>query len=503
MDTKFETTEKELNLFQLKEVEKIKSFNDFRKLEIIKLDVKVTLDQNSDETIQAEIESAHDFFERMTLWKIEDDRLENHYNHRFPSWRKNNGIVSLQNENVTKSTEPMQIEERCHPMLFGRQTSDFFGWFTDSDPFSDEFRERMQQWALITKSVETFLKNTAVNEAEAIWEEMNEEDWRQVKFEISHKTNKIAEIQIWEARDMKRMIENELNFQQTGSSGEYFAWKGGRLFDPQEDLSERIKLWKIKDEFVQKSFEEFFEIEFAKSVRRNKRRREREKEEEERMKQKEGEKIVEMVQYGYFRPVMLSKVSSLVQNSRAQEIKNQETIPLRRGGLVYRRPGPGWARVGFNVKNKFDSDKNWLSREDGWAVGYHGCRPEGVEKLKSIARTLEMQPGSPSESEYAEEIDVNILSDQQGQPCGSGIFFADDIDWVAEYYGTPINGYNCVFQARLKPSKVRIPKNLHHGAEIRIVNEERNVRVYGLCFKKVNRDDDEDLNDPIWPYSKM
>ena len=164
---------------------------------------------------------------------------------------------------------------------------------------------------------------------------------------------------------------------------------------------------------------------------------------------------------------------------------------LQRGGLSYNQPGEGWTRVGFNVK-AFGDDTTWLSKGwGGWAVGFHGCRKVGIENVLNVSRRRRLAPGGVQA--FKDDADINILSDTRGEKCGEGIYFGEDIDHVAKYYGTKILGYKCVFQARLNPSKVRIPRG---KPTYRIVNDPKDVRVYGLCFKrKEDFSDDEQFSD--------
>ena len=111
-----------------------------------------------------------------------------------------------------------------------------------------------------------------------------------------------------------------------------------------------------------------------------------------------------------------------------------------------------------------------------WAIGFHGSRT--VEGNQGIASSREIRPGA--RQLHKNDKDVNSLSDKYNKSCGTGSYFADDIEISARGYGGSINERKCVFQARLKPSKVRIPGG---NRNYRIVNETEYARPYGICIK--------------------
>ena len=153
----------------------------------------------------------------------------------------------------------------------------------------------------------------------------------------------------------------------------------------------------------------------------------------------------------------------------------------KRGGMEYKQPSSEWVRVGLKVKGnpKYVND-DWLSmdgRPGEWAVGFHGSKTE--KSNVGIAETREIRPGGSNVYWYDE--DINELSDNKGDYCGRGSYFADDINISASsMYSTKIKGRICVFQARLCPSKVRIPVG---KPAYRIVNEAQYARPYGICVK--------------------
>ena len=161
----------------------------------------------------------------------------------------------------------------------------------------------------------------------------------------------------------------------------------------------------------------------------------------------------------------------------------------RRGGMEYKQPSSEWVRVGLSVKGKYDNgNDDWLMMNGNpgeWAVGFHGSSTP--DRNRGIASSREIRPGDRQRcSGY---IDINELSDNKGKPCGTGSYFADDIE-TSSGYSTKLEGRVCVFQARLRPSKIRIPKE---APGFRILNEAEHARPYGICIK-VNNDDKDSFS---------
>ena len=138
--------------------------------------------------------------------------------------------------------------------------------------------------------------------------------------------------------------------------------------------------------------------------------------------------------------------------------------------------------MGLRVKGRYDNgDDSWLSCTGGsgeWAVAFHGSRT--VAGNIGIATSREIRPGGGQW--HKKDVDINELSDNKGNPCGEGSsYFADDIEIsAAPFYTTSISGKTCVFQARLCPSKIRIPTG---NSNYRIVNEMKYARPYGICVR--------------------
>ena len=152
-----------------------------------------------------------------------------------------------------------------------------------------------------------------------------------------------------------------------------------------------------------------------------------------------------------------------------------------RGGMDYKQPSGNWIRVGLRVKGRYDNGNNdWLARNGNpreWAVAYHGSR--SLAGNQGIATSREIKSGERQAFQYDE--DVNPLSDNKGDECGRGSYFAEDIETSADGYSADVNGRKCVFQVRLCPKYIRIPKNQQ---DYRIVKSADHARPYGICIRK-------------------
>ena len=125
-----------------------------------------------------------------------------------------------------------------------------------------------------------------------------------------------------------------------------------------------------------------------------------------------------------------------------------------------------------------NGNDDWLGMdgESGeWTSGFHGS--SSMTGNQEIVASREIRPGE--RQMFRDDIDVNTLSDTFGEACGDGAYFADDIE-VAKRYATTVKNLKCVFQARLCPSKVRIPSEY---PMFRIVNEAKYARPYGICVE--------------------
>lgn len=136
-----------------------------------------------------------------------------------------------------------------------------------------------------------------------------------------------------------------------------------------------------------------------------------------------------------------------------------------RGKELYKRPY-GWNRIALNV-NKYGYDKKWLGssgNSDEWPVSYHGTRKDFVDSI--------------ADKGY-------LLKKGKRFAYGKGIYSTPDID-IAEEYATEFKStagvlYKVVFQNRVNPKGLVKIKDCDYW----IVPDEKDIRPYGLCIKKV------------------
>ncbi|CAB5189768.1 unnamed protein product [Rhizophagus irregularis] len=159
-----------------------------------------------------------------------------------------------------------------------------------------------------------------------------------------------------------------------------------------------------------------------------------------------------------------------------------------RGKELYKRPY-GWNRIALNV-GKYGYDEKWLGssgKSDEWPVSYHGTRKDFVDSI--------------ADKGY-------LLKKGKRFKYGKGIYSTPDID-IAEEYATEFKStsgvvYKVVFQNRVNPKgMVKIEdcdycpikkensefvlKSMENVRKLSgwVVPDERDIRPYGLCIKKV------------------
>ncbi|CAI2170255.1 16457_t:CDS:1 [Funneliformis geosporum] len=145
-----------------------------------------------------------------------------------------------------------------------------------------------------------------------------------------------------------------------------------------------------------------------------------------------------------------------------------------RGNYKYVRPY-GWNRIAIRVLDKY-SDNRWLgvnnrtkfsdSVEGEWIVSFHGTAKNNAN---SIAR------------------DGFLLSKGNRFQYGRGVYSTPDIDTAAcyaekfEYGGV---NYQVVFQNRVKPGTFDVVSS-ESGLKIFISRNDKNIRPYGICIRKL------------------
>ena len=141
---------------------------------------------------------------------------------------------------------------------------------------------------------------------------------------------------------------------------------------------------------------------------------------------------------------------------------------FKRGGYPYYRPC-GWKRIAIKVLGKYKNDI-WLgytgdSSKGEWAVTYHGTRYEVFNNIANEGYKLGKKA-------------------VHGAMYGRGVYSSPYIDTATgfaarfEYQGVSYIG---VFQNRVNPKGVNIVKNGQYW----VCPDEKNIRPYGLCVKKV------------------
>ena len=137
---------------------------------------------------------------------------------------------------------------------------------------------------------------------------------------------------------------------------------------------------------------------------------------------------------------------------------------FKRGGYPYYRPC-GWKRIAIKVLGKYENDI-WLgqtgdSSKGEWAVTYHGTKSEVFNNIADEGYKIGNR-----------------------EAYGRGVYSAPRIDtatiFAAGFKYDEVN-YIGVFQNRVNPNGVNIVNN----GEYWVCPDEKNIRPYGLCVKKV------------------
>ncbi|CAI2169702.1 11364_t:CDS:1 [Funneliformis geosporum] len=137
-----------------------------------------------------------------------------------------------------------------------------------------------------------------------------------------------------------------------------------------------------------------------------------------------------------------------------------------RGKLLYHKPY-GWKRIALNVSGKYGSNNKWLGSvgdsSDEWPVSYHGTKKDCADSIANQGY---------------------LLSKGVRFAKGKGIYSSPKIE-VAEQFAIQFvhAGYNykVVFQNRVNPVGLVKYDDIHYW----VTPDEKNIRPYGLCVKKV------------------
>ncbi|CAB4414226.1 unnamed protein product [Rhizophagus irregularis] len=147
-------------------------------------------------------------------------------------------------------------------------------------------------------------------------------------------------------------------------------------------------------------------------------------------------------------------------------LKDDEEKYYRGKRVLYRRPY-GWERIALNVSRKYGHDDRWLGCVGNspyeWPVSYHGTKKECFNAIAGEGYRLD----KGKRFSY-----------------GKGIYSTPIIE-IAEGYAKVFkhNGtlYKAVFQNRVNP----VGFDEHKGGKYWVTPNEKDIRPYGLCVKKV------------------
>ncbi len=165
----------------------------------------------------------------------------------------------------------------------------------------------------------------------------------------------------------------------------------------------------------------------------------------------------------------------------------------KRGGMIYMKPN-GWIRFGLKVNSCYPDCKIWLTKDGNpneWAVAYVGFKVSPLRSLKrrlfdSSDAFLNPTLENSKQMTYVKIEDVNPNSLQLGEPCNIGIICTPN-SIEAEKHTTQFivdnKKYKMILQCRVNPRKVRIPKGTK---DLYIINNQVNIRTYGILLKEVN-----------------
>ena len=143
-----------------------------------------------------------------------------------------------------------------------------------------------------------------------------------------------------------------------------------------------------------------------------------------------------------------------------------------RGGSHYRAP-EGWTKLALNVKSRYKTQSDWLDKESGWVVAYHGTRAK-PEVIKGIIRNgLRIRGGGDKA--------IN------GQKYGPGIYCTPTVEYALTYarkdlLDTEDQDVAIVFVCRVRPGKFD-RHTTPTGSPIWRIKTEENIRVCALLLR--------------------
>ena len=159
-----------------------------------------------------------------------------------------------------------------------------------------------------------------------------------------------------------------------------------------------------------------------------------------------------------------------------------------RGGLDYYFP-IGWEGFALKVLGKYDNgNDDWINKrnESGWAVGYHGVSNNPEEKIPSILGD-KLNPGSGQLYEYSKDCNPLLSEEEKDRYVGKGVYLAQKVEDSENIYSEPIEiegkYYKVLFQCRMKPQEIRMPKG---RPDYYVIPDGDFIRPYRILVKEVN-----------------
>ena len=151
-----------------------------------------------------------------------------------------------------------------------------------------------------------------------------------------------------------------------------------------------------------------------------------------------------------------------------------------RGGLPYYQPNNTYFRKGLKVLDKFPND-GWIDMSglpNEWAVAFHG-----ITRQVNYAIPKAVNEGLRVGSAQACARDI---CQRTGLIVGEGIYCTPKIEvaesgYTCEKMDLQGSRYGIIFQCRVNPKDIKITQS----ADYWVINDPKDIRPYGIIFKKV------------------
>jgi hypothetical protein len=150
----------------------------------------------------------------------------------------------------------------------------------------------------------------------------------------------------------------------------------------------------------------------------------------------------------------------------------------RRGGEEFVWP-VGWTKLALNVTDNFNRTdshgRDWLDRDDGWPVAFHGTSGWSKSTIRGIIRDgFKVRGGEASA--------------RNGEIFGSGIYCTPEPNFAASYAADEPwrteSGHTLevVFQVRVRPGYFE--EHEHRKGRCWLVPDSRDIRPCGILFRE-------------------